>query len=280
MRTPSTRSRQGAYLTHGWLIGLTAVLFALLLAVPWWLAIVPAILIQNRVGILLHEYIHGIPFRRHRSNIAVLVVFDGLMMCGGLLELFRVTHLAHHRWLNGPGDPAHQSSLNYSGKSRLRCLLMLELPQLLAYLRRAITRRDLPVSWFRIATGFGLTLVSAAAWIAGGRPEIIVLLAACTVFNAAVSGSLRGAVEHHGMPGSAAFSNEYLPLIPMFNMNRHLHHHIDPGRPWYLLRYQTAAPLPRRTFFTHWIDVYVRRRFVMLAPPRRVATNGLADTGG
>jgi fatty acid desaturase len=267
--------------THGWLIGLSAAMFSMLLVAPWWMAIVPAVLLQHRIGILLHEYIHGIPFRRYRWNVLVLLFYDGLFMLCGFLELFRATHLAHHRWLNRPGDPAYRSWVAHRGtKWSLRCLLMLELPQHLAYLRQALTGNELRVSRRRIAGGVASTCLWVAFWVAvARRPDIIALLAACTLFNTAVSSSLRGAVEHHGAPGSAAFSNEYRPFIPMFNMNRHLHHHMEPRRPWYLLRYQTPAPLPPWKYLTCWFDVYVRHRLVLLAPQeksRRRSTSSAA----
>src|SRR5687768_7663961 len=93
-------------LTHSSLTLLTIAMFTLLLRMPFWLAFLPCALIQHRIGVLLHEYIHGIPFRRYRLNLRVLSFFDGLLLMFGLTELFRGTHLAHHRWLNTKGDPA------------------------------------------------------------------------------------------------------------------------------------------------------------------------------
>ena len=67
-------SRHAPLLTHAALIALTAALFALLQRLPLWIAFVPCAIIQHRIGVLLHEYIHGIPFRRYRTNLLVLSV--------------------------------------------------------------------------------------------------------------------------------------------------------------------------------------------------------------
>jgi fatty acid desaturase len=97
-------TRYAPLLTHGSLVVLTVLLFVLLLRAPLWVAFVPCAILQHRIGVLLHEYIHGIPFSRYRSNLRVLVFFDGLLLTYGFGELFRGTHLAHHRWLNTERD--------------------------------------------------------------------------------------------------------------------------------------------------------------------------------
>ncbi len=38
------------------------------LHVLWFL--VPGVLLAHRIGVLLHEYLHGIPFRNYRNNLA------------------------------------------------------------------------------------------------------------------------------------------------------------------------------------------------------------------
>ena len=88
-------SRYPPLLTHGSLVVLTVLLFALLLRARLWVAFVPCAILRHRIGVLLHEYIHGVPLRRYRSNLRVLAFFDGLLFTFGLGELFRGTHLAH-----------------------------------------------------------------------------------------------------------------------------------------------------------------------------------------
>src|SRR5678816_3782463 len=56
------QSRYAPLLTHASLLLLTASLFAVLLRFPFWIAFVPCAIVQHRIGVLLHEYIHGIPF--------------------------------------------------------------------------------------------------------------------------------------------------------------------------------------------------------------------------
>lgn len=90
-------SRHAALLTHGSLIALTATLFGLLWFIPFWLAFVPGVLFVHRMGVLLHEYLHGIPFRRYRDNLAVYGFFDGLML---MFNLNR--HVHHHEDVRCP----------------------------------------------------------------------------------------------------------------------------------------------------------------------------------
>ena len=78
--------------------------------------------------------------------------------------------------------------------------------------------------------------------------------------------SFRGAVEHHSHPEDTHFANEYRVLIPLFNLNKHIHHHEEPRRPWYLLEYRTRRPLWTFHYFTHWFKVYVTRSFVLMKP--------------
>ena len=48
-------SRHAAWLTHGSLVVLTALLFALLVRVRFWIAFVPCAIVQHRIGVLLHR---------------------------------------------------------------------------------------------------------------------------------------------------------------------------------------------------------------------------------
>lgn len=52
-------SRWAAWLTHGSLLLLTAVLWWLLVVAPFWLLFLPGVLLAHRIGVLLHEYLHG-----------------------------------------------------------------------------------------------------------------------------------------------------------------------------------------------------------------------------
>lgn len=42
-------------------------------------------------------------------------IWDGLLLTFGLADLFRGTHLAHHRWINTERDPAYESSRDSVG---------------------------------------------------------------------------------------------------------------------------------------------------------------------
>ena len=294
-------SRWAPLLTHVSLALCTAAMFAMLLRAPLWIAIVPCAILEHRIGILLHEYIHGIPFKRRAHNLAVITFYDGLMICFGLLELFRNSHLTHHRWLNTERDPAWIERAEDIPSERTDDVVLASLRDDDADGKRA--------SDGRVATGSGGKIVARGpreprataarrlslvgprrdedsrepATRASGRPDVGRLdclldchrprvdgsvLVGLVCFTAAVPSSLRGAVEHHSFPGDPRFSNEYRTLIPLFNLNRHIHHHIDTGCPWYRLRFITPRPLPARCFVTHWFEVYVRRRYAMMAPMR------------
>lgn len=252
-------------LTHGSLAIVTTAVFVLLLRLPFWLAFIPCAILEHRVGVLLHEYIHGIPFRKYRWNLRVLSAWDGLMLMFGLTELFRGTHLAHHRWLNTEKDPAHAAERTNTSR-RWGPAAALEAVQHLIYLVESFRGRHPYVIPSRIVFGVLLSLAWIAFWIAVGRPDIPLKLIALTVYNTLVPVSFRGAVEHHSHRGDEMFANEYRVLIPLFNLNKHVHHHEEPRRPWYLLEYRTGRPLWTIHYFSHWFRVYVIRDYVLMRP--------------
>ena len=258
-------------LTHASLVLLTAALFTLLLRVPFWIACFPSAIVQHRIGVLLHEYIHGIPFRRYRSNLLVLSFFDGLLLTFGLTELFRGTHLAHHRWLNTERDPAFRAARD-NRQAAIGPIAALEGIQHLIYLTQSLRGEHRYVVPSRIAIGACLSLGWIAVWILLGHATMPLKLLALVVYNTLVPVSLRGAVEHHDHPDNPGFANEYRVIIPLFNLNKHIHHHQEPRRPWYLLEYRTARPLWTWHYFTHWFKVYVTREFVLMRPFHRSPT--------
>ncbi len=262
------KSRWAPWLTHGSLAVMTAAYFGLLLSAPFWLAFIPGSLLAHRVGVMLHEYIHGIPFRRYRDCLAALLFFDGLMMMFGLLELFRGTHLSHHRWLNSDGDSGFKQANEARPRNRLlTTIASLEMTQHLKFYLEALKGMHPFVRGQRIAMAAALSFTWMALWIQLGRPDIIWKLITITAFTTAVPVSLRGAVEHHSRPGDDGFANEYRVFIPLFNLNRHIHHHEEPRLPWYLLKFRTPRPLGEWNYFTHWFRVYIRKDFVLMHPP-------------
>ncbi|MBI3876030.1 MAG: fatty acid desaturase [Verrucomicrobia bacterium] len=262
------RSHWSPWLTHGSVILMTAAYFGLLLSVPFWLAFIPGALLAHRIGVMLHEYIHGIPFQRYRDCLAVLSFFDGLMMMFGLMELFRGTHLSHHRWLNSDGDSGFkQANEARSGNRLVAALADLEMTQHLKFYIEALKGKHSFVRGHRIALAAALSLIWIVFWIQLGRPDIVWKLIAIAAFTTAVPVSLRGAIEHHSRPGDAGFANEYRVFIPLFNLNRHVHHHEEPRCPWYLLQFRTPRPLGEWNYFTHWFRVYIRKDFVLMRPP-------------
>jgi len=58
----------------------------------------------------------------------------------------------------------------------------------------------------------------------------------------------------------------------LFNLNRHVHHHEQPGLPWYLLEYRTPAPLHWRHYYTYWVRAYILHELVLMEPMKRPQT--------
>jgi fatty acid desaturase len=274
MTTPATGFLHGPYavwLTHGSAIAMTAALFTLLLTTPFWIACVPGVLLTHRIGVMMHEYIHGIPFRRYKDNLRVLAFYDGLTLMFGLLELFRSTHLSHHRWLNSPGDSGFDNREVRRHPNRLiGTVASLEITQHLKFYWEAFHGKHPYARPRRLAFGLVSSFGWIGFWVAAGRPDMVWKLMALTAFTTAVPVSLRGAIEHHGEAEEGGFANEYRVLIPLFNLNRHVHHHEEPRLPWYLLKYRTGRPLHWRHYFLYWFRVYVRKDLVLMHPmPKR-----------
>jgi fatty acid desaturase len=266
MRRGLLTSRHAPVLTHASLVALTVLMFALLVRLPLWIAFVPCALLEHRIGVLLHEYIHGIPFTRYRNNLAVLSLYEGVLLTFGLGELFRGTHLAHHRWLNTDRDPAFTAEPARTA-TRWRSIASLEGIQHVIYLAGSFAGRHPYVRPRRIALGAALSVLCAGGWIALGCRSMPLTLVALTVYNTLFPVSFRGAIEHHSDPADRGFANEYRVLIPLFNLNKHVHHHLEPSRPWYLLEFKTPRPLWTVHYFTHWFRVYVTRELVLMRPP-------------
>ena len=262
-------SRYSALITHSSLLILLLSMFALLLRVPFWAALLPCAMIHHRIGILLHEYVHGIPFRKYKQNLWVLSLFDGLLLSFGMLEMFRVTHLGHHRWVNTPRDPAMQAEhRNQKEKSLWNWIGVLEGPQQLSHVMLYFRGQYPQVKNSRFLSGAAQSLGWVALWIYAGVPAMIWKLLVLTVCTS-VASSLRGAVEHHGPSTQTAFSNEYKVWIPLFGLNRHVDHHLNPTRPWYRLRFRTEKPLSPLSYWTYWYHVYVKRDYGLLPPPAK-----------
>lgn len=189
------------------------------------------------------------------------------MLMFGLLELFRGTHLTHHRWLNSADDTAIRSAESLARKNRLlRWLAANEVVQHVLFLWEALCGRQPFVRLRRVAAGAALSAAWALGLVWAGRGDIVWKLLAINFLTVLVPASLRGAIEHHGPPGAVGFANEYYVWVPLFNLNRHVHHHEDMRCPWYLLEYRTPRPLARCCYFTYWYHAYVLRDYALLRP--------------
>ena len=85
------RSRFAPFLTPASLLLLTVLYYSLLLRLPLWVAFVPCVFLAHRVGVMLHEYFHGIALDRYRDNLAVVTLWDGIMMTFGVMETSTAT---------------------------------------------------------------------------------------------------------------------------------------------------------------------------------------------
>jgi fatty acid desaturase len=263
------RGPYAPWLTHGCLVCFTGAYFALILLVPFWIAFLPAVVLTHRIGTLLHEYIHGIPFRRYSRNHAVVTFFDGFMLMFGTLEMFRVSHLRHHRWLNTDHDEASEKSAKVGWNAVLDIVTGMEVVQYLIGFGHAILGKQAKVRRARLAFAALLSVVTILAWIKVGRPDVVWKMIGVTLFTMLVPVSLRAAIEHYSYDGDPNFANEYKVWVPLFNLNRHIHHHEDPTVPWYHLKWRTPQPLPKWFYVSHWIHVYIKRDFVLMRPMRQ-----------
>jgi len=258
--------RSAQMLTHGSLVALTVAYFGLLLWLPFWAAFVPCVYVLHNIGILLHEYFHGNGFRRYRANHRVVTLWDGLMMMFGTVEVMRGMHLSHHKWLNAPAQGHSPLLQQRDGPRRFTMLAAFDAVRYVAQVADALRGRMPFIKRDRILAGFGLSIVSVAAWIAVGHGDIAWRSLLITLFTVAVPVSLRGAIEHASHPGDPGFANEYRTLLPHFNVNRHIHHHIDSTIPWYRLQWRTPHPLAPVNYFTYWFRLHVTKTLVPMQP--------------
>lgn len=261
-------SRHAAWLTHGGMVLMLAGYGYCVVALPFWVGLVPAVILAHRVGTLMHEYIHGIPFRRYRDNHAVVTAVDGLLLTFGAMEMFRVDHLQHHKWLNTDNDHA-SATVAKTGTSKVRDVLAgVSALQYLIGLWDTVMGRRPHVSRARMLVSALISVAVIVAWNVGGRGDVVGRIFLVTLVTMLGPVSLRAAIEHHAAPAADGFANEYRVVVPLFNLNRHIHHHEDPTLPWYLLRWRTTAPLPPLHYLTTWFKVYVTREFRLMRPMR------------
>jgi len=144
----------------------------------------------------------------------------------------------------------------------------IEVVQYLIGFAHAIMGKTAKVRRGRIAFAALLSVVTILFWIRIGRGDVVWKMIAVTLFTMLVPVSLRAAIEHYSYEGDPNFANEYKVWVPLFNVNKHIHHHEDPGVPWYLLKWRTPQPLPKWFYVSHWIHVYIKRDFVLMRPMR------------
>jgi len=207
-------------------------------------------------------------------------------MTFGTVEVMRGMHLSHHKWLNKPA-PGHSPLLEASaGPRRFTMLAGFDAVRYVAQVADGLRGRMPFIKSGRIVAGFGFSILSVVAWTAMGHGDVAWGSLLVTLFTIAVPVSLRGAIEHASHPGDPGFANEYRTLLPHFNVNRHIHHHVDSTVPWYRLQWRTTRPLAPINYFTHWFRLHITKTLVPMQPmaatrpapapetPRRARTTG------
>jgi fatty acid desaturase len=261
--------RLAPWLTHFSLAALLGAELVLLIELPFWAAVLPAVFTHHRIGIMLHEYMHGIPLRKYSQNLTVFSLVNGMLITFGFMEVFRGNHLAHHRWLNTERDPGWHRMAPSNGSSHgVFYRLVSGDHGLLMYFRNmaSVIRRKHPyVRRNRVFAEIVLSSIWVGLWIAAGHAALIWQFAVLHIW-VAHSAALRGAVEHTNVPSADGFANEYLVKLPLFNMNRHIHHHIDSTCPWYRLHFVTASPLSNVHYWTHWYHIFLKRDYAFMKP--------------
>jgi fatty acid desaturase len=231
--------------------------------------------IHHRIGIVLHEYMHGIPLRRYADNLAVFSAVNGLLATFGLLEVFRGNHLAHHRWLNTDKDPGYWSADALKPRAERRQgalgflsgLLMADHGPLMyvKLLFRAVSGEHPYIRPRRIVLEVFLSAAVVTAWALAGYARVPAMLLMLHIL-VVPAGMCRGAMEHTSHSHDDHFANEYRVWLPMFNMNRHIDHHMNPTTPWYRLRFRTERPQATVEYWTHWYRTFIRRELVFMKP--------------
>jgi fatty acid desaturase len=266
------RGEHAHWITHASLLVLMLAEFVLILRTPLFVALIPCVMIQHRIGILLHDYVHGIPCRHYRNSLLILGLLDPLLLYFGAVEIFRGTHLAHHRWMNTEKDPGFWCEP--AGPPRVTALvpfwrLLYTLRGDMSLYLRFPGRHQHPHYRYVKPRRVILGLAGSAVWVfllvTAGLSKAAVSLVAIQV-AVIVPLSLRAAIEHSSYRSDTNFANEYHVWLPMFNRNRHVHHHLEPTIPWYLLEFRTPNPLPPLSYWKHWYHVFIKGDYVMMRP--------------
>ncbi len=119
----------------------------------------------------------------------------------GLMELFRGTHLTHHRWLNAEGDNASRMEESRPGNGWLNLFTSNEVTVHLIYLWEALHGRQPVVRISRVLFGAAFSTICVVGWLLLDRGDVAGKLIAVNMVTVFVPASLRAAIEHHGPAG-------------------------------------------------------------------------------
>jgi fatty acid desaturase len=213
-----------------------------LAAAAWWA--LSALLLVSSVHIALHEWVH---VRRSWAVIAVSAPFS--LIVGLPFDGYRLHHLNHHQHDNGPGDFSCTWRAAPDGPRPRRLLpYCLGWPAQALRARRSIhdglARGEAQATTRRLIEAQKVLLLLAIAALAWWSPRAALLYLAMTYAGWTLV-SLQNYGQHPprlggGVPGASCTSRLY--NLVFANNGLHWEHHRAPGRPWYRLRADPAAP--------------------------------------
>lgn len=227
---------------------------------PWWALGAAGAYLVAWHGSLQHEVVHGHPTRWRGLNLMLVLPAPALWLP---FELYRSSHLAHHRapaLADPAGDPESFYARADGTVARSRVLRTLAAAHntlagrlvlgpivlfagSLADGARRIGRGDRPAvrAWSVHLLGCAIVLV----WVVGICEMSPWLYLAAFVYPGTALTLLRSFAEHEASmdPGgrTAVVEAETLLALVFLNNNLHTVHHAHPALPWYRIPERWAA---------------------------------------
>lgn len=242
--------RQIPTLRNAWsVLSLVAMTIGILVLAAWWahpigyvLAFVAEGAMIVRFNILGHEAVHRVLFRDQRVNDWVgrwVLSYPAFVP----FELYRRSHMTHHRDELGPEEPDMALYAGYPiTRDSLRRKLVRDAVGISGWkILKGLLRGTRNPSTARVARSIvGAQLAMVAVLTLLGRPELYLLWIGPWLTQWRVSNRLRAIAEHAGMHASKDRRETThhvrqnvlarVFLVP-YNVGYHLAHHVDMGVP-------------------------------------------------
>lgn len=209
----------------------------------------------------------------HRTN-AVQRLMGRLLLCSILFEHFFTEHLRNHHINAATDDDSASASLDETFRSYVARNLPRQFTSAWRLERARLGKLRRPSRnplRNRVAQGLLLevAMIGLALGLFGLGAALFVLL------NAALAVLIVQAVnyfQHWGLERDGPFGASHAwdvanrsNLFSIVGMARHADHHINPGRPYHLLRYHDDSPkLPLSYGGMLWLAIFNNRRFRLI----------------